>query len=124
MGYRFVLRKSTLAYTTAYDKMDISLQVDNVGFGNLLKSKHAALLFVNASGKIAATKKANMYTGEQNVNYTNVDISKLAAGEYRVYLRLSGEASGSAYAVRFAGVSENWHSSFKSNLIGKITVTR
>ncbi|MDE6676600.1 MAG: DUF4832 domain-containing protein, partial [Clostridia bacterium] len=70
MGYRFVLKKSTFKYSDKLDKMQIEIELQNVGFGNLNKAKHARLLFVNENGETVFTKNVGEFSGSANLEYS------------------------------------------------------
>ncbi|MDE6105351.1 MAG: DUF4832 domain-containing protein, partial [Clostridia bacterium] len=117
MGYRFVLTDSEF-YNS--DKLNIKLKVENRGFGNMNKTKHAKLLFVK-DGEVAAEKAVADFIGQGELNYS-VEID-LTEGEYEVYLCIYGEELEEEinYAVQFA--NENiWNADLKANKIGKVNI--
>lgn len=118
LGYRFVLKRSVISFP-APDALDIALKLQNVGFGNLNKTKHSELIFTNASGGVAYSQAADDFTGEVELHY-NV-APELESGKYDVYLRLYGdEMQGTPlYCIRFAN-DGLWNETLKANKIGSI----
>lgn len=123
MGYRFVLTNSVFEYSSAFDRLNIKLTLNNVGFGNLNKSKLAKLIFVNENNEVKYVKQVDAFNGETNINYsTNLNLEN---GNYKVYLSLYGEEVNNnlTYALQFA--NENlWNSELNANLIGEININK
>ena len=121
MGYRYVVKKSTFKYSDRADKLQVELNFDNVGFGNLNKSKRAKLIFAGSDGSVAYTKEVKSFTGGNEFKFS-ADIN-LGSGEYDVYLQLYGdELDGEPlYLVQFANV-DIWNADLKANKIGSIEV--
>lgn len=117
MGYRFVVTDSEFYKS---DKLNIKLKVENRGFGNMNKTKHAKLLFVK-NGEVAAEKAVADFTGQGELNYS-VEID-LTEGEYEVYLCIYGEEleENINYAVQFAN-ENTWNADLKANQIGKVNI--
>lgn len=115
LGYRFVLKDSVLK-TNGANKVEISLKIDNVGFGNLTKEKFAELVITDSDGNVAQTVEVGTYFGSSSVTYTFE--TELNITDYNIYLRLYGENIGGtpAYAVQFAN-DGLWNETLKANLI-------
>lgn len=121
MGYRFVLTNSTLGYSDKVDKIQIGLKLQNVGFGNLNRSKHASIIFADADGKVAFVKETDNFTGAESYNCSfNLN---LESGAYDVYLRVYGEAAEGLplYCLQFAN-DGLWNAALKANKIGSLEV--
>ena len=119
MGYRFVLKSSQLGCSDNFDKLNVKLKLNNVGFGNLNKKKSAQLVITDENGDIAVTKTVGEFAGETMLEYS-AELN-LAYGKYDVYLRLLGdEVDGTPlYCVQFAN-DGLWNSTLKANKIGSI----
>ena len=119
MGYRFVLKKSTLSYSNKLDELSVELLLQNVGFGNLNKKKNAQLIITDESGNVAFTKTVGLFLGGVKVNYSTK--LNLEYGKYDVYLRIYGEeVEGTPlYCLQFAN-DGLWNSTLKANKIGSI----
>lgn len=117
MGYRFVLKNSTLSYTSKLNKLGVELKLENVGFGNLNKGKQAQLIITDESGAVAFTKPVGEFYGDAEVSYSAK--LKLEYGKYDVYLRLCGEEAENTplYCLQFAN-DGLWNSALKANKIG------
>ena len=123
MGYRFVLTKSVFEFSDRFDKLNIKLTLNNVGFGNLNKSKFAKVLFVNENGEIKYSKQIKQFNGEENIDCAlamNFD-----DGKYQVYLALYGEeVDGTrSYNLQFANC-DIWDNALKANKIGEIDIKK
>ncbi len=123
MGYRFVLRNSVFEYSNRFDKLIIKLNIENVGFGNLNKSKQAKVIFVDENENIVFSQKVGNFNGNNNVNYSfNLNLDN---GKYKVYLCLFGEEyyNNQIYNLAFAN-KEIWNETLKGNSIGEITIIK
>ena len=123
MGYRFVLTKSVFEFSDRFDKLNIKLTLNNVGFGNLNRSKFAKVLFVNENGEIKYSKQIKQFNGEENIDCAlamNFD-----DGKYQVYLALYGEeVDGTrSYNLQFANC-DIWDNALKANKIGEIDIKK
>ena len=81
MGYRFVLKESVFEYSQKFDALNVKLTLDNVGFGNLNKTKLAKLVFVDESGQIAQVKQVSKFSGQLNLDYS-VDLNQISVVVY------------------------------------------
>lgn len=118
MGYRFVLRASTIALSNDKNRMRLAVMLQNKGFGNVNRVKYLSLIAVNLSTH-EVTKYENLlpYHNETDIKI-ETDIS-LSPGAYDIYLRMAGE--GGRYAIQFAN-DGLWSKELKSNRIGSITI--
>ena len=119
MGYRFVLKNSTFTYSGLYDNLKISLKIDNVGFGNLNKSKNMIAYFVREDGVVEKVALVGSFNGENEITF-NINISTLT-GNYAVFLAINSLQNGNfCYPIRFA--NDLWNNSLKANHIGNIII--
>ena len=120
LGYRLVLENSIFNYSSSFKDLNISLQIKNVGFGNLNRTKNLTLYFVNKENQIKSVH-VGKYNGENKIEIsTSLD---LANGEYNVYLSVNTLIDNSpAYNIQFA--NNLWNSEISANLIGKITINK
>lgn len=152
MGYRFVLRSVRVTKENPQGKnLKLEVDVENVGFANLVKPKEVTILLVDASRELCypftGTELLNVEGGsmsggdptkwdsrETTVLRASIPISEnLSLGQYRVYLRIArpgaetmwdAENMGSNYPVRFANEGEQlWEENLAANFLGTITVT-
>jgi hypothetical protein len=123
MGYRFILTKSVFEFSDRFDKLNIKLSFNNVGFGNLNKSKFAKILFVDENGEIKYSKQIQKFDGGENFN-CSLDID-FENGEYQVYLALYGEEVDGIlnYNLQLANC-DIWNNSLKANKIGEINIKK
>ena len=133
MGYRFVIREAKVQQSVAKGSVaTLTGKIENTGFGNLLFNPYCSLVIVSESGNATVTdayvdakKWTSATTSEYKIMLSVPDTA--AAGEYKVYLRLStspyGELSSkSAGAVQFANAGV-YSSSYGANYIGTVTVS-
>lgn len=119
LGYRFVM---TAAAADCKDgKLSVKVALNNVGFGNLTKKKHAKIMLVGEDGAVAFTENMQDFTGETELTF-NAD-AQIPNGNYDVYIRLYGdEMNGKPlYCVQFANEGI-WNAELKANKVGEITV--
>ncbi|MDE6868008.1 MAG: DUF4832 domain-containing protein [Clostridia bacterium] len=116
MGYRLVLTDSAVKYVDG--EVSVSLKIDNVGFGNLTKSKYVRLIFENGEGEVTEVDAGTYFGG-------NIEVKTACAlsGEYNVYVCLYGEEYEGKpnYAVQFAN-NDVWNEDYKANFIGSIKI--
>lgn len=111
LGYRFVLKN--LIYNDYNNKLNLKLNVINVGFGNLLKTKNAYIVFQN---------EKHTYTFEfENADIENLDFQidkkNIAFGEYTIYFLLADDyQDGGIRSIRF-GNQNIWDDTIKGNLL-------
>lgn len=119
MGYRFVLKKSMFTYSDKLDELNVELQLQNVGFGNMNKKKNARIIIIGKNGDVALSKAVGEFSGDTKLEYSVA--LDLEDGKYDVYLRLCGEEMGETplYCVQFAN-DGLWNSDLRANKIGSI----
>lgn len=126
MGYRFVLKNSTFTYPEKLEYLKVSLTLDNVGFGNMYKKKHAKLLFADKNGDVKYSVDVGDFDGAKKTEFTaKLDTLNIKSGKYKIYLQLFGDYltdyDMAIYCVQFAN-NNVYDSSLKANLIGEIVV--
>lgn len=120
LGYRFVLKKSVFEYSRQPDELKIELTLDNVGFGNLNKPKHAKIILTDENGAVVSEQSVKDFTGDGT--YECSVALNLKSGNYAVYLRLYGEESQTPlYCIQFANC-DIWNAELKANKIGSVTL--
>ncbi len=127
LGYRFVLRNSTV--TTNNGNMDINLDIENVGFANLINKKRVTIVLESDENtyEIRTDIDPTAWDSKSTVNI-NKEIKlpeNIPLGNYRVYLRISyyGDLrnDNNYKAIRLAN-DEIWNSEIGANYIGKVEV--
>lgn len=114
MGYRFVLKNSTLEYDKAVSRFAIDLSLKNVGFGNLNGPMNMTLLLQSETGEITSID-AGHFDGQEKITFqTNLNLTK---GDYNVYLKLN--KGNDKYAMQFA--NDLWNEELQANQIGSFT---
>lgn len=132
LGYRLVLKKIELPRSASVGLMNASIEINNVGFGNVLKSKNATLLFVDEVGNVAGTVDITSefdikeFTSKNTIKKNIVfNLPTLTTGTYKVYLRVSNNEilnNGKYYsAIRFAN-NGVWDATLQANKIGSIKI--
>lgn len=120
MGYRFVLTSSVFEYSNIMDKLNINLSLNNVGFGNLNKTKNLTLYFVK-NDTVEKSVFVGNFNGENTIKI-ETDISDLN-GEFSVYLALnSTQNNTSCYPIKFS--NNLYNSQLNANLIGTINCNK
>jgi len=131
LGYRFVLRKSSISETIKQnEKLSIELNIENVGFGNLVNNKIATLIL---------SKDDKIYEIKTNLDATKLnskEITKIKfdielpdgieTGNWNVYLRISQYGNikndNNYLCIRFANNGDIWNKTLGANYIGKINI--
>lgn len=115
LGYRFVLKNSIFEYSKNVSELNIKLDIQNVGFGNLNRTKQMSLLLVDDDDN-TIIRNAGTFTGDSELSIQTP--LSLPAGNYKVYLRIDN--GNEKYPIQFAN-DDLWNSDLKANLIGFIT---
>ena len=111
LGYRFILKN--LRYHENNSTLNLNLNVNNVGFGNLLKSKNAYIVFQN---------EEHTYTFKfENVDINNlifeIDKKNISRGTYKVYFVLADDFTESGTRSIRLGNQDIWDETIKGNII-------
>ena len=102
MGYRLVLRSLNITYKKG-DKFELNINIDNVGFGNLIKPKNIDIIFTDMSNNILSTKNYGKYSGEKVIKISGTLLDK-SHEDYKVFIKLYGfkENNNDFYFIQFA----------------------
>ena len=102
MGYRLVLRSLNITYKKG-DTFELNINIDNVGFGNLIKPKNIDIIFTDMSNNILSTKNYGKYSGEKVIKISGTLLDK-SHEDYKVFIKLYGfkENNNDFYFIQFA----------------------
>ena len=102
MGYRLVLRSFNITYKKG-DTFELNINIDNVGFGNLIKPKNIDIIFTDMSNNILSTKNYGKYSGEKVIKISGTLLDK-SHEDYKVFIKLYGfkENNNDFYFIQFA----------------------
>jgi len=102
MGYRLVLRSFNIIYKKG-DKFELNINIDNVGFGNLIKPKNIDIIFTDLSNNIFSTMNYGKYSGEKVIRINGTLFPK-SHEDYKVFIKLYGfkENNNDFYYIQFA----------------------
>ncbi|MBR6477668.1 MAG: DUF4832 domain-containing protein [Lachnospiraceae bacterium] len=147
MGYRFVLRGVRMTTEVPRNRrMRVEFDVENVGFGNLIKEKSVELIITNENEEMVilawdptknlmqgVNANANLWDSEKltEVKIYPFSLDQLEYGEYQVYVRIADPLRGrkeeevlGRYPIRFANEGENvWNEELEANYLGSFIVT-
>lgn len=125
LGYRMVVRNSKIS--SSVEKGDIcgvNLEIENVGFGNIVKTQNMSVILKKESTYYETTLnvEANSINsgGKSNINFYFYVPSDVGNGDWDVYLKVSSIES-SDYAIQFANFNM-WNKELLANRIGKVTI--
>lgn len=131
LGYRFVLRKSEITESIKQDeKLNLKLDIENVGFANLINSKVVSLVFVKGD-EIYEVQTDIDATEWDSTKLTNLDFNvdlpgNMSSGEWKVYLRISqyGDigTDNNYQCIRLANNGNMWKEEIGANYIGNFTI--
>ena len=120
LGYRLVLENCNIKRKDNTNTYSINIDIKNIGFGNLTRTKQTQIIFVN-------TQTSNIFTFDCD-DYKGGDITynlsaNLDSGEYEVYLKLFNGLydSQSKYEIQLS--NENiFDTTLRANLLGTINI--
>lgn len=131
LGYRFVIRKNLIqSNVTPGNKLKDSLTLENVGFGNVLKSKIATLFILDKDQKVVHSEKINLdaksfKSGTKTKKDLEIKIPEtLPPSNYKLYLqfKVSDQTDGTPYgSIRFAN-KDIWNSTIEANYLGDFNI--
>ncbi len=132
LGYRFVLKESKLTTNIKQnDPLLIKLQIENVGFANLINKKKVTLVLQNDNNtyeintNINPTKWLSKSISSIPIVIANLP-ENIEIGEYKVYLRISCyghlQTDNNYQAIRFAN-NNIYNEDIGANYIGHVTIT-
>lgn len=131
LGYRFVLKESKLTTNIKQnDPLLIKLQIENVGFANLINKKKTTLVLQSDNNtyeintNINPTKWLSKSISSVPIVIANLP-ENIVVGEYKVYLRISCygnlENDNNYQTIRFAN-NNIYNEEIGANYIGKIVI--
>lgn len=133
LGYRFVIRNASISEKIKQNqKLNLELNVENVGFGNLVNSKIATLVLKKDN------KMYEIKTDLDATKWNSKEVSKIKfsvdlpdgieVGDWDVFLRISqyGDVKNdnNYLCIRFANNGNMWNQSIGANYIGKVSVQK
>lgn len=133
LGYRFVIRKANIQNKVEQGKkINVELNIENVGFANLINSKIVTIVFskndkiYEVKTKIDPTKWESKQTTKLQFE---VDVpEKLVDGNWNIYLRISQygnlKIDNNYQCIRFANEGQMWNQDIGANYIGNTTVIK
>ena len=116
LGYRLVIKSIDINYKKG-GKFDLNINIENVGFGNLLKNKNVDIIYSDLNNNIIKRQKVGTYMGE-NILKINGELLEKDHQDYKVFICLysSFENNIIYYPIQFA--NENiYNNNLKSNLV-------
>ena len=129
LGYRLLLTNVKFNGTEAGKNAEVSINLENIGFGNILKEKTITLIYKNTSNTYKIETNIDIRKQLKDGNYVLQINEKLPDdmkdGEYNVYLSI-GEPyeslkDNSNYYIKL--VNKNvWNEETKGNYLGKVTI--
>lgn len=101
-GYRLVIRSLTCEYQKGKD-FNLVINIDNVGFGNLLKEKMVDIIYTDMQGEIISRKNVGKYKGENKLAIKGELLSE-EHEDYQVFIKIYGfnENNKDYYYIQFA----------------------
>ncbi len=134
LGYRFVLNKVTMPISVAQSqKLNIKIDLKNVGAGNVVNQKNAYIILKNAEKEYQFITDIDIreLLSLETANYEipiNID-KEIITGEYDVYLKIVDYKSGAQETkrtIRFASLDklneDVWNEEIGANKIGKVEI--
>lgn len=116
LGYRFVLKCSKIA--TANNEIQLSFQVENTGFSNLVNSYKCDLIIKCKNNHYVASTDINLKEWGSNEIATesvSLEIPSKLKGEASIYLKIYNNQ----YSIQFANEGV-WDETLNANYIGKV----
>ena len=131
LGYRFVIRKSSIKDTPKNEDLELNLKIENVGFANLINQKTVSILLENDNNlyEIKTNIDATTWNSKETTNIqSKIKLpDDIPLGEYKVYLRLSkyGDLTtdNNYQAIRFAN-KDIWNQTLGANYIGNVLINK
>lgn len=130
LGYRFVLKKSEITnQINEKDKLKIKLQIENVGFANLINNKKVTLI-IEKDGKMQEIPTNIDATKWNSKEKSSIDIEvplpeNIEPGEWNIYLRISEygdiNTDNNYKCIQLAN-NNIWKQEIGANYIGKATI--
>ena len=129
LGYRLLLTDVQIKGTEAGRSANVSINLQNIGFGNIIKEKKISLIYKNSINTYKIDVNIDIRKQLKNQNYvleiTDELPENIEDGEYNVYLSI-GEPyeslkDNSNYYIKLANKNV-WNEETKGNYLGKVTI--
>ncbi|MCM1403915.1 MAG: DUF4832 domain-containing protein [Prevotella sp.] len=118
MGYRFLVTNRKIKVN--HQKIQITMCVTNVGFGNLTKTAHGTIILQNQDNQTFYYSVTD-FTGQGN--YSIEFEHELATGKYKIYYcpHLDVKENHPYYTIAFAN-EQMYDATLKANYIGNLNI--
>ena len=116
-GYRLVVRSIDVSYKKG-GKFELTVNIENVGFGNLFKTKKVDIIYTDLEINIInREEEVEKYNGE-NILKIKGNLLEKSHEEYKVFIRLYGSYENNIvyYPVQFAN-DNIYDDNIKANLL-------
>lgn len=133
LGYRYVVRKANVQNKVEQGKkLNIELNIENVGFANLINNKIVTIVFVK-NDKIYEVKTKIDPTKWESKQIKKLQFEvelpeKLDYGNCNIYLRISQygnlKIDNNYQCIRFANEGQIWNQDIGANYIGNTTIIK
>lgn len=128
LGYRFVLRNSNISQVDN-NNINLKLDIENVGFANLVNSKKVSVILESDSEKYELMSNLDPTTwNSKDISKLNLTITvpdNFEKTEYKVYLRISKYGNylndNNYQCIRLAN-NNIWNEEIGANYIGNINI--
>ena len=129
LGYRLLLQECSIKGQQASESANVDIVINNVGFGNIIKSKKIELIYANEKSTYKIETNIDIRKQIQNSEYIiNID-DKLPAnmkeGKYKVYLSIcepyESLKNNSNYYIKLVNKGI-WNEEIKGNYIGEVFI--
>lgn len=127
LGYRFVLRKSKMSKEVKQgEKLAISINVENTGFGNVVNEKKVQLILKSNTEAYKVDTNVDVREWDSNKTTTKNIVftipGDIVEGEWEVYLKIV-DSDNEQYVIEFAN-DGIWDESLQANYIGMFNVIK
>ena len=120
MGYIFVIRSINVNYRKG-GKYELTINIDNVGFGNLLKSKRVNIIYTDMNEiTIISRNNVGLYRGE-NIIKINGELLEKDHQDYKVFVSVYSSIENNTvyYPIQFVNVNI-YNNKIKANLLSSV----
>lgn len=130
LGYRLVLRSLKVSGARGGDSLRVEGRIENVGFGQVVADKKAELVLSGGGETLSAEIDWDIRKVRGTVKAFSAEVSlpaSLAAGDYRLYFKLSDreeKTAGALRTIRLANDDERiWNAELGANFLADIALT-
>lgn len=133
LGYRYVVRKANVQNKVEQGKkLNIELNIENVGFANLINNKIVTIVFVKNDKIYEVKTKINPTKWEsKQIKKLQFEVElpeKLDDGNCNIYLRISQygnlKIDNNYQCICFANEGQIWNQDIGANYIGNTTIIK